>query len=172
MNGNHEFTTPEGLLTVNFKTSNLELDNVNDIPAPQYLNGIFGDEYKKIFNEEERFILKDPDGPDVYNVAESNPDQFRYIIRGNLGAKHEKTLAAMALLHPKIFQVIPKDMITFAKQNANMVTPKKVVTPASGFIEKLAKIDTVVLKNAQAFLIGFFKRTLSMSVKCGNAAKK
>ena len=172
INGNFEFSTTEGLFSVNFKTKSMELDDIDGNPAPAYLSGVFNSSYKDLFEESDRHTLKDPKALDLYRMATEDPDQFMYSIQPNLDAIGHKDMAALAKTYPQRFVVYPKDMKAFAKANPALVNTKKVVTPSSGFIEGLSKVEKTVLKNAQTFLVGFFKWALDSAAKCGNAAKK
>jgi len=169
--GNHEYATDEGLLSINFKVSNLEMKEIQEIPAKEFLSGVFGGEYKTLFKEKNLHEVREDKKDELYGLASKDPQSFNYGLAPVVDPKQKDKLAALAKAHPDLFYVTPADGEAFAKSNPGMVESKTVVVPAPSFIEKAAKIDKVVLKNAQPFLIGFFKRTVSVAVKCGNAVK-
>ena len=167
--GNHEYVTPDGLLTVNFKTQSLQLREVNGEPADVYLKRTFGDEgYKKLFKEGSDIKITDPD---MHEKAASDSKSYNYRIESGLDDSQTQRLAEIVKSNKDLFGVSPKDQEAFKKAFPALCESKTVVTPNNGLLEKLDKLDDDTLKNAQSFLAGFLGKTLNGAVKCGNKAK-
>jgi hypothetical protein len=170
VSGNHEYSTTEGLLSVNFKTDQIELNDIDKTPARNYLTGVFREHFKKLFVETDKDTV-DPYSVEMHNKAVMEPEKYRYALRPELTQVQMKDLAVIAAAHPDLIQEQPNEMAVFKSLNPTLVKTVSVITPAKGFIEKLAKVEANVLKNAQVFLVGFFQKAINISVSCGNAAK-
>ncbi len=168
--GNHEIPVDNNdKVTVNFKLGTKRFGQVDDKPASSQLKGIFGEgAYKKLFKEQISLTVTATQA-EIDEQADKNPEFFGVSIKPD-APKEE--LMRLADRYPDLFNRSVVDVEGYAKAYPDTVEEKTEVITGSSFIEKVGKLDGHILKNASSFLAGLLGAGLSVSIRCGNAAKQ
>jgi hypothetical protein len=165
--GNHEYHTPSGKVTVNFKVDGKPFEQINGKPAHDVLKGFFKEHTDDLFGKEDSIQVTAPDFR-LLSQACDHPEIFdlslkplTYEQKMQLVKEHSDWLTVSVIDVPKYAEVYPAD-----------VDKKTFVTFKNGFIETLSKVDTIIKKAANGILKALLKDTLQTAVVCGNRSKK
>lgn len=176
LHGNHEYHTPEGILSVNFKVSGSPVEDAKikrgatteEVPAATYLRDKLGDEYYgKLFSEQPSYTVTASETV-LCDHATKRPELFRVELKPDIPPE---VLAKLITEFPDYVTVAVTDIDQYTKVFPDHVTKTVKVKVCPRFIEQCSKLPEEALKKARTLLKGLLTPRVSTAVNCGEAAK-
>lgn len=165
--GNHEYDAEKARVSINFKVSAKEIEEVEGKKAEKRLAEIFGDDYQKIFIEDEEYeVTSSPD--QIRRNLDRRPELFDIFLKPNLPIEK---LREMRAAFPGCFDLVVKDGAKYAEVHPEQVEKKVKVRLGTKFLEKAAKLTDDVLKEAKVFIVGYLSKNMNTAVVVGPKAK-
>jgi len=168
VHGNHEFHIPNDIISVNFRMMSRPMKEINGKPAHIFLKDKFGDEaYDKVFSEEVTHEVN-VDQLTLIDQAQRRPELFRIALRPDLD---EQQLAQLIIEHPDFVQVQVANTEKYTAAHPGHTTKTIEVKVKRDFLNKVAKLDNIILKRTQNILKAIIRPAAKASVLCGNSTK-
>jgi len=168
MNGNHEYHTSEGTVTVNFKIAGRAPKEINGRPAAEIIQEKFGTEVDKMFVIDNDIRVLAPDNTQRAQACE-HPELFAISLKPDL--THEQRMRLVAE-HPDFLTVSVIDPKQYAVVYPGSIEKTPTATFKPGFIEALGKTNDMIKKNVRGLMKAILPNVIQIAVKCGNASKK
>lgn len=165
--GNHEYDAEKARVSINFKVSAKEIEEVEGKKADERLAEIFGEDYQKLFIENTEYeVTSSPD--QIRRNLDRRPELFDISLKPNLPIEK---LREMRAAFPGCFELTVKDGEKYAEVHPDQVEKKTKVKLGGKFLEKAAKLTDDVLKEAKVFIVGYLSKHMSSAVVVGPKAK-
>jgi hypothetical protein len=175
VNGNHDYHTSEGTLTVNFKIVGKLLNRVtrepliiNERPAAEIIAEKFGAETDKLFVIESDVKVTSDEATRRSQIVE-HPELFQIALNP---LTHEQ-MTRLMIEHPDYVTVLVPDPKAYGVVYPACVEKGlPVASFKAGFLEKFGKLNDVVRKKAGGLMKALLPNVIQTTVNCGNTSKK
>jgi hypothetical protein len=175
VNGNHDYHTTEGTLTVNFKITGKLLNKVtreplivNDRPAAELLREKFGAETDKLFSIDSDVKVISEESTRRSQIVE-HPELFQIALNS---LTHEQ-MTRLMIEHPDYVTVLVPDPKAYGTVYPACVQKGlPVASFKAGFLEKYGKLSDVVRKKAGGLVRALLPGVIQATVNCGPTSKK
>lgn len=159
INGNHEFNTLKGSLTVNFRL----LDGAEVTEYRKTLITCLPDHYEDLFDEEDSTEITASQRT-MKEQFKQSPGLFQFKVKDNVS---DKQLEKLYKFMPDAFEleVRPDSIQRYAATHPKSVSVYKKVYCKNGFIEKLGRIEGDLRKRMLTTLKKFFEKNISTAVR-------
>jgi len=165
--GNHEYVGSKSrVINVNYKmkAGGFSMVEISGHPAHEVLPKVLGEDYKKLFNEEQTLELSEDDKEKAYGY---HPELFGVRIKTDVPGSVLKDLKEK---YPDHFEVYIKDTEQYIKEVPNAPVRTSVVT-GSNFIGKAAKLPEDTLFKLKDLFRKILREAATSAVKIGNKAQ-
>jgi hypothetical protein len=165
--GNHEYHTPSGTVTVNFKVTGRTPKEINGRPAAEIFREKFGTDTDKLFEIQDELTVT-ADEIRLRAQACERPDLFSV----SLKPLTLDQLKQLVIEHPDYLAVTVTDLKRYGDIYPAYCTKTPTVSFKAGFIEALGKLSDVVKKNVRGLIKAVLPNVVQTAVNCGNRSKK
>lgn len=157
VNGNHNFSSEKGDLTVNFR-----LTNNADITQYRKTLILFLENYYDYLFEETTEIDITSSRRTRANQFQDYPGIFRLKLKESIRDKEAITLYNKM---PHLFDLEIRDIKRYAEIFPQSVETTEKIYPKNGFIEKLGRIESSIKKRVLNVLKNFFEYNIETAIK-------
>ena len=156
INGNHIFSGPKGTMTINFKL----MAKADITQYKRTLVSYLGERYVDLFMEEIEF---EPSSEEEFcEQIHEHPELFSLTMKPGVTMKE---LLKVYKTFPQLFTIRVRDKKRYAEVYPDLVEETKKVYPINGFIAKLGKIESTLMKRVINVLRKFFEDNLDSAIK-------
>lgn len=170
VNGNHEFHTDSGTVTVNYKipaTAHTPKE-IKGRPASEVLRERFGTSTDELFEIGDTVEVL-TDERVLRTQAREHPELFRISLKEEL--THQQLMQLVAA-HPSMLTVQVTDPQQYARIYPDHVNKTPTVSFKAGFLETLGKLDNVIKRAVKGLLRVMLPEVVQTAVVVGNRSKK
>lgn len=157
INGNHNFSSGKGDLTVNFRLMN----NADITQYQQTLLRFLGEHYNDLFDEVTEINITSSRRTKA-NQFQDYPGMFRLKLKESI---RDKEMVMLYNKMPHLFDLEVRDVERYAEVFPQSVETTNKVYPKNGFIERLGRIESSIKKRVLNVLKSFFENNIETAIK-------